>query len=310
MQQDPLIWQPHQSLLDASHELRLVVNHANYGKIPEFCASDCLLENRLYFCLDDCGRIDWPCGGGQLASIKLTAGSVTFMPGNIEIVYDFKPGRMAAFHFNLEIFPGLDIFAGEEDCRQLVGQDRRCREVLSHLEDGTGLSGTLRVHSMLFQAASDFCDGNLEILQRQILLRKKYAELLAILEDRLDATLTIGELADTLGVTRDKLSKGFRRDLGLSLKHYLASRLTRQASRLLTTGLNVRETAAELNFGSEFYFSRFFSKQTGRSPSAYRREYSRSGNPCAPRLQQIARENSRPGAMDSAPVAAEVREGA
>jgi AraC-like DNA-binding protein len=75
-------------------------------------------------------------------------------------------------------------------------------------------------------------------------------------------------------LTRDKLSKAFRRDLGTSLKHYLAVRLTRKASRLLTIGMNVRETATELRFGSEFYFSRFFCKQTGRSPSAFRKEHS------------------------------------
>jgi AraC-like DNA-binding protein len=266
-------WQPHRSLLDATHELRLVVNHAQYGRIPRFCSSNCLPENRLYFCLDDCGRISWICGGRRM-SLRLPAASITFMPGAVEITYDFTPGRMAAFHFNMEIFPGLDVFAGEAGCRQMTGQRQLCRSLLSHMEAGRGLSRVLRVHSMLFQAAGDFCGSDLGMLRQQILLRKKYAGLLDILEDRLDATLSVGELADNLKLTRDKLSKAFRRDLGISLKHYLAARLTRKASRLLTVGMNVRETATELRFGSEFYFSRFFRKQTGRSPSVFRKEYS------------------------------------
>jgi AraC-like DNA-binding protein len=273
MRPDPIPWQPHRFLLEASRELRLVVNHAHHGRIPDFASSDCLPENRLYFCLDDCGRISWPGRGGRRMCLKLVAGSVTFMPGGVAIAYEFTPGRMAAFHFNLEIFPGLDIFAGGDCCRQLTGQGRCCRDMLSHLGAGDRLSAALRVHSVLLRVAGDFPAGNLKTMQRQAVLRKRYSALLAILEDRLDATLTVGEIADTLGLGRDRLSKAFRRDLGLSLKGYLTARLTRKASRLLTTGLNVRETAAELGFSSEFYFSRFFRARTGRTPSAYRRQY-------------------------------------
>ncbi|MHC4887795.1 MAG: helix-turn-helix domain-containing protein [Planctomycetota bacterium] len=266
-------WITHRAVLEATRELRFTVTHADYGIIPTFGGKDRLFSNRFYFCLEDCGRVLWPSGRGEGGELPLGAGSLTFMPGGTDLTYDFTSGRMAAIHFNLEIFPGLDIFVGETACRQIGGQWALCRKVLHSLGAGMQLSDTLRVHSLLFQAAADFCQDDLEVLRRQVRLREKYAGLLAIVEDRLDASLSVGELAEALGLTRDKLSKAFRRDLGVPLKHYLATRLTRKASTLLTTGLNVRETAEELDFSSAFYFSRFFRTQTGRTPSAYRKEY-------------------------------------
>lgn len=274
MIEDFRTWRTHRAILEATQELRFKVNHVYFGTIPSFTGTNVLSENRFYFCLDNCGRILWSSDGQERREIILAPGTLTFIPGGLELTYDFTPGRMAGFHFNLEIFPGLDVFSGEQICRQRNGQDVLCQEVLDRLNAGIQLSDTLRVHSVLFQAASDFCDVGFETLRRQVRLREKYAGLLAIVEAHQDAALTVGKLAESLGRTRDQLSKAFRRDLGFSLKHYLAIRLTREASSLLITGMNVRETANELGFSSEFYFSRFFKKQTGVTPSTYRKEYS------------------------------------
>jgi AraC-like DNA-binding protein len=273
MMKDFQKWRDSPVLLEATQEMRFRVNHAAYGKIPPFKGTNRLSENRLYFCQENCGRIHWSTDRGDCKELPLRAGTLTLIPGNIDLTYNFTPGRMAGFHFNMEIFPGLDIFHEEADCRQLTDQGDLCHEVLNALNAGTQLSDALRLHSLLFRAASCFCNVDVKELRHQVLLRKKYAGLLAIVETRMDATLTLGELAQTLGQTRDKLSKAFRRDLGLPLKKYLATRLTRKAARLLATGMNVRETAEELGFSSEFYFSRFFSKQTGCTPSDYRREH-------------------------------------
>jgi AraC family transcriptional activator of pobA len=45
---------------------------------------------------------------------------------------------------------------------------------------------------------------------------------------------------------------------------------------LTSTDLPIASIADSLGFGSQFYFSNFFKKQTGMTPSSYRRLYLRA----------------------------------
>ena len=49
----------------------------------------------------------------------------------------------------------------------------------------------------------------------------------------------------------------------------LISNTDRAAAKLAQKGHSVKETAAELEFGNAFYFSRFFRRQTGISPREF-----------------------------------------
>lgn len=58
----------------------------------------------------------------------------------------------------------------------------------------------------------------------------------------------------------------------MPLKSFLQKELAAQASRyLLGSSLSVREIAGRLEFSSEYYFSNFFRRCTGMTPSAFRR---------------------------------------
>ena len=271
MKSDFQTWGPH-PLLETIHELRFTITHAYYGQIPGFQGSDTLVQNRFYFCIEDCGEISWCLKDGKSATLALPKGSLTFIPPNLNLTYNFKQGTMTAFHFNLAIFPGLDIFEKEDSCYQSLDELSICNKIYQALKGEDNLQNAMYVNSLLLQSASNFCD-DLDGMQQQIKLRKKYAELLDLIDKHLDAQLGVGELADLLSLSRDQLSKRFRRDIGIPLKHYLNKRIVNKASHLLSTGMNVRETAIELCFSSEFYFSRFFSTQTGLSPSDFRKQY-------------------------------------
>lgn len=64
---------------------------------------------------------------------------------------------------------------------------------------------------------------------------------------------------------------------GISPGQFILQKKTETATQLLTsTDLPVSAIADSLGFGSQFYFSNFFKKQTGMTPSSYRRLYLRA----------------------------------
>ena len=77
--------------------------------------------------------------------------------------------------------------------------------------------------------------------------------------------------AQALGVSVDHLSRSCRRVAGLSALDLAHERVLQDARRLLAQGPQpVAEIAGALGFEDAAYFSRFFSRRSGVSPSAYR----------------------------------------
>jgi AraC family transcriptional regulator, transcriptional activator of pobA len=92
-----------------------------------------------------------------------------------------------------------------------------------------------------------------------------------LLEQHIRMQVPVSFYASKLGVTADHLSRVCRATTGTSALEILHERLLLEARRLLVyTPAPVVAVARELGFDDPGYFSRFFSKLTGQSPSAYR----------------------------------------
>lgn len=77
--------------------------------------------------------------------------------------------------------------------------------------------------------------------------------------------------ADLVGVSVGQLSRVCREVLGKSSLQVMNDRLIQEAQReLVYTSLSIKQLASELGFNDDAYFSRFFRKQTGVTPKAYR----------------------------------------
>jgi AraC-like DNA-binding protein len=85
----------------------------------------------------------------------------------------------------------------------------------------------------------------------------------------------VRECARGLGVTPGYLTEAVRAATGRSPGRLLIEARTQQAQRLLAhTGLSVRQIAARTGFADPAYFSRFFRRETGSSPGAFRKHHS------------------------------------
>jgi AraC-like DNA-binding protein len=258
-------WLQSNFLMNIFNEVHLKINHAYFGRVPEFKGLNTLPINRLYLALETCGTIQW----GKQKEINLTPGSITFMPYNIPLSYSFQPGKMIAFHFNIEIFPNSDLFYGERNCLQLHNQ-QICENVFETIKNCKNINDILSIQQNLILLSSKFLDKDFSFYSKHLGLIKKHKRLINYIDHNLDANLTVDSVATYLDFTRDQLSKSFKRDLGFPLKKYISHLIIRKASEQLLLNKSVKEVADELKFSSQFYFSRFFKKHTNISPSLYK----------------------------------------
>lgn len=93
--------------------------------------------------------------------------------------------------------------------------------------------------------------------------------------------------AAKLGVTADHLSRACRQSTGQSALELLHERLMLEARRLLAyTPIGIAEIALQLGYDDPAYFSKFFSRFVGKSPSVYRDQVARGvQDAAAPRTQ-------------------------
>jgi AraC-like DNA-binding protein len=83
---------------------------------------------------------------------------------------------------------------------------------------------------------------------------------------------TVQEYADLLSVTANYLSQSVKHVSGKNALTFIAGRLATEAKSLIQyTDFEIAEIAYQLNFSDPANFSKFFKKQTGLSPSEFRK---------------------------------------
>jgi AraC family transcriptional activator of pobA len=93
-----------------------------------------------------------------------------------------------------------------------------------------------------------------------------------LVERRFRQQPTVAALAAELGITPTQLNRVCRQVLGHPALAVLQARICLEAQRELAyTTLSVKQIAFDLGFSDAGYFTRFFQRETGQAPSAWRR---------------------------------------
>jgi AraC-like DNA-binding protein len=96
-------------------------------------------------------------------------------------------------------------------------------------------------------------------------------DFLGLVERHYSEGLSVEAYATRLGVSSKTLSRSVHDAASCSPKHVISERLTLEMKRLLVhTDLSVKEIAGRLGINDASYLTRFFRKQAGVAPSAFR----------------------------------------
>ena len=90
----------------------------------------------------------------------------------------------------------------------------------------------------------------------------------------MDPELSLSSVANAVSVSPNHLSTLFKSKIGVGVSEYLTEVRIRQAKRLLiTSDLRVSEVGERVGYQNMEYFSMLFKKNTGQTPSQYRRSH-------------------------------------
>lgn len=91
----------------------------------------------------------------------------------------------------------------------------------------------------------------------------------------LDRSVSVAEMAEIAGYHPSHFTKLFQKRFGISPAGFMVQKKTHIAmEKLSATSKPIADISAALGFSSQFYFCSFFKKQTGMTPTEYRRIYS------------------------------------
>ena len=97
-----------------------------------------------------------------------------------------------------------------------------------------------------------------------------FLKFLEAVRDNFEHNYPVSKFAEMLGTTEMKLNELAKIHAGKTAQNVIYGLITSEAKRLLIyEDLSVKEVAYKLGFNDPFYFSNFFKKQTGTSPSQY-----------------------------------------
>ena len=91
------------------------------------------------------------------------------------------------------------------------------------------------------------------------------------LEENHRKNLTLNEYAQMIGVTANHLTQTIKQLTGKTSTQIIKDKQLLEIKRLLVhTNLSVSEIAAQLNFDDQSYFTKFFKRETGKTPLQFR----------------------------------------
>ncbi|MBA2482036.1 MAG: helix-turn-helix transcriptional regulator [Planctomycetes bacterium] len=201
--------------------------------------------------------------------VALKPGTALYMPANVRLHFFFPVGmRMIAWHFRLEWAPGVDACA---DLTRLVRRDLSASayDELAGAVAGAEAGAIARARGAMLAIVGSFIEEPVADVARRLHARARFAGVLARIDERPDAGLSVSEMARSSGLGREAFSRRFRRDLGMTPREHLRRVLVRHACQRLIAGEAVAAVAEALGFSSPYWFSRFFKARLGVPPSAF-----------------------------------------
>ena len=105
-------------------------------------------------------------------------------------------------------------------------------------------------------------------------ISKTIHQCISYIEQNLNETLSLTQIASSVGYTESHLAKKFKAEVGCTIHTYIQHAKIEYSKHLLSTSqMSIQDISDELGFCSRGYFCSIFKKIVGVSPSKYRSNY-------------------------------------
>lgn len=251
-------------------QLNLQFRDFFYGYNPGTWKSR-LTHNRLVCILASDGESTFQ---DETETVRLLPGTVVLIPAFHEITHHQNESMFhLSIHFGVEFYYGIDLLTRLPRLWHTTGTERTgmIRRMLTPPDQ---LRITATMQTLCWDSIVHALDAARIPADAMLSGYSRYAPLFDYLLRHCHAGIDVGQMAEVMRMNKETFIKKFIYDTGLSPKHFFNRLLVTRATRLLSsTDMTIRETALELKFCNEFYFSRFFKQHLGISPRDYRKHY-------------------------------------
>lgn len=166
----------------------------------------------------------------------------------------------------------LDLSSDGEGRERIVRRLLRLERAFSSGEMYATVKTSCETASFILSVADIYARGEREPLPHALSLACEYVR------TNIRESVTLSELADVCGITRQYLMRLFRTHTGMTATDYIhRTKLAYSLDLLKSTDMTVDEIAYQLGYCGSHYFCRVFRKYLGRTPTEYRRYVSDVG---------------------------------
>lgn len=233
-------------------------------------------------------------GTSGATSRLVDVGNLTFIPAGVQTRWRFRPEagirRVIAVRFNPDMFDRLDTDSplrsdlsslasynfSEPDIQSAMKQ--LAREALAPGFASKTLIESIGTNLLIQLARRDPQHRRDGVMERSGLAPWQMRRIMERIADAsgADSIPSLAELAALAGISTSHLRRGFKQSTGGTVGDHIRNvRLDRAHALLSGTALTLGEIAARLGFSSHYGFTLAFRRETGETPSAYRRRLHR-----------------------------------
>ena len=215
------------------------------------------------------------------ARIPLLRNTWVFLPPGREIEHCQPPGfHVVSVHFRITLRGRPNPFLGRP---MRGGASPEMRSVFLAAANGGAAAGTdgslallpasFSLRGAVWTLLGRVAEAEGPALAAALERGTEFAPLFEAVEAEPERDFSVDEMARLFGLGGSAFSKRFRAAMGTSPRTWFNERRARAAAEaLLDPEDTVAAVASRFGFGSEFYFSRFFRRHQGLSPSQWRRQ--------------------------------------
>ena len=188
-----------------SRQLNLILRPVYYGTNPGRWKS-CMPHNRLVCILDSDGACSFQ---DDAETIPLTPGQCVFVPAFREILHDQNESMLHfSVHFNLEAFPGVDLFLRQKRSYHAEKPDwiaaiRRMVELRDPLQWVAAL------HALIWEALSTLLRESNVTAENLLGGYSRYEPLFEFLLDHCTAGIDVAQMARIMHMNKETFTKKF-----------------------------------------------------------------------------------------------------